>query len=161
MLKFFILLISSLLFFNACSIKNPLSKKSKITYIDCPKTLILAPGSKISNDQFTMTLNKNYSTSCYLPEPESDEVVFEYNYSIETTFNNPSAETEKFEFIIFITNKTEDTKVHEETFIKVIEINLPEDKTPEPFTQISNFSDKIFLNQKLYENGVKNFLAIN
>lgn len=161
MLKFFILLISSLLFFNACSIKNPLSKKSKITYIDCPKTLILAPGSKISNDQFTMTLNKNYSTSCYLPEPESNEVVFEYNYSIETTFNNPSAETEKFEFIIFITNKTEDTKVHEETFIKVIEINLPEDKTPEPFTQISNFSDKIFLNQKLYENGVKTFLAIN
>ena len=161
MLKFFILLISSLLFFNACSIKNPLSKKSKITYIDCPKTLILAPGSKISNDQFTMTLNKNYSTSCYLPEPESNEVVFEYNYSIETTFNNPSAETEKLEFIIFITNKTEDTKVHEETFIKDIEINLPEDKTPEPFTQISNFSDKIFLNQKLYENGVKTFLAIN
>ena len=161
MLKFFILLISSLLFFNACSIKNPLSKKSKITYIDCPKTLILAPGSKISNDQFTMTLNKNYSTICYLPEPESNEVVFEYNYSIETTFNNPSAETEKFEFIIFITNKTEDTKVHEETFIKDIEINLPEDKTPEPFTQISNFSDKVFLNQKLYENGVKTFLAIN
>ena len=161
MLKFFILLISSLLFFNACSIKNPLSKKSKITYIDCPKTLILAPGSKISNDQFTVTLNKNYSTSCYLPEPESNEVVFEYNYSIETTFNNPSAETEKFEFIIFITNKTEDTKVHEETFIKDIEINLPEDKTTEPFTQISNFSDKIFLNQKLYENGVKTFLAIN
>jgi len=161
MLKFFILLISSLLFFNACSIKNPLSKKSKITYIDCPKTLILAPGSKISNDQFTMTLNKNYSTSCYLPEPESNEVVFEYNYSIQTTFNNPSVETEKFEFIIFITNKTEDTKVHEETFIKDIEINLPEDKTPEPFTQISNFSDKIFLNQKLYENGVKTFLAIN
>ena len=161
MLKFFILLISSLLFFNACSIKNPLSKKSKITYIDCPKTLILAPGSKISNDQFTMILNKNYSTSCYLPEPESNEVVFEYNYSIETTFNNPSVETEKFEFIIFITNKTEDTKVHEETFIKDIEINLPEDKAPEPFTQISNFSDKIFLNQKLYENGVKTFLAIN
>ena len=161
MLKFFILLISSLLFFNACSIKNPLSKKSKITYIDCPKTLILAPGSKISNDQFTMTLNNNYSTSCYIPEPESNEVVFEYNYSIETTFNNPSAETEKFEFIIFITNKTEDTKVHEETFIKDIEINLPKDKTPEPFTQISNFSDKIFLNQKFYENGVKTFLAIN
>ena len=66
MLKFFILLISSLLFFNACSIKNPLSKKSKITYIDCPKTLILAPGSKISNDQITMKLNKNYSMNCYL-----------------------------------------------------------------------------------------------
>ena len=69
--------------------------------------------------------------------------------------------SDNFEFIIFITNKTEDTKVHEETFIKDIEINLPEDKTPEPFTQISNFSDKIFLNQKLYENGVKTFLAIN
>ena len=118
MLKFFILLISSLLFFNACSIKNPLSKKSKITYIDCPKTLILAPGSKISNDQITMTLNKNYSMNCYLPEPESSKVVFEYNYTIETTFNNPSSEIEKVEFIVFVTNKTEDLKVHEETFNK-------------------------------------------
>ena len=161
MLKFFILLISSILFFNACSIKNPLSKKSKITYIDCPKTLILAPGSKISNDQFSMKLNKNYSISCYLPEPESKEVVFEYNYSIETTYTNPSLKIENIEFIIFITNKNEDLKVHEKTFIKDIEVNLSDDETSEPFTQITNLSDKIFLDQKLYENGVKTFLAIN
>ena len=161
MLKFFILLISSILFFSACSIKNPLSKKSKITYIDCPKTLILAPGSMISNDQFSMTLNKNYSISCYLPEPESKEVVFEYNYSIETIYKTPSLKLENIEFIVFITNKNEDLKVHEKTFIKDIEVNLPEDETTEPFTQITNLSDKIFLDQKLYENGVKTFLAIN
>ena len=161
MLKFFILLISSILFFNACSIKNPLIKKSKITYIDCPKTLILAPGSKISNDQFSMILNKNYSISCYLPEPESKEVVFEYNYSIETTYKAPPLKIENIEFIVFITNKNEDLKVHEKTFIKDIEVNLPEDEISEPFTQITNLSDKIFLDQKLYENGVKTFLAIN
>ena len=161
MLKFFILLISSLLFFNACSIKNPLSKKSKITYIDCPKTLILAPGSKISNDQFTMTLNKNYSINCYLPEPESNEVVFEYNYSIETIYKSPSQKIENIEFIVFITNKKEDLKVHEDTFIKDIGINLPENEISEAFTQITNFSDKIILNKKLYDGGVKTFLAIN
>ena len=161
MLKFFILLISSIFFFNACSIKNPLSKKSKITYIDCPKTLILAPGSKISNNQITMTLNKNYSMNCYLPEPESSKVVFEYNYTIETTFNNPSSEIEKVEFIVFVTNKTEDLKVHEETHIKDIEINLSGEDLTKIYTQISNFSDKITLDKKIYEDGVKAFLAIN
>jgi len=161
MLKFFILLISSLLFFNACSIKNPLSKKSKITYIDCPKTLILAPGSKISNDQITMKLNKNYSMNCYLPEPESSKVVFEYNYTIETTFNNPSSEIEKVEFIVFVTNKTEDLKVHEETHMKDIEINLSGEDLTKIYTQISNFSDIITLDKKIYEDGVKAFLAIN
>ena len=161
MLKSFILLISSLLFFNACSIKNPLSKKSKITYIDCPKTLILAPGSKISNDQITMKLNKNYSMNCYLPEPESSKVVFEYNYTIETTFNNPSSEIEKVEFIVFVTNKTEDLKVHEETHIKDIEIDLSGEDLTKIYTQISNFSDKITLDKKIYEDGVKAFLAIN
>ena len=49
----------------------------------------------------------------------------------------------------------------QKTFIKDIEVNLPEDETTEPFTQITNLSDKIFLDQKLYENGVKTFLAIN
>jgi hypothetical protein len=161
MLKFFISLISSLLFFNACSIKNPLSKKSKITYIDCPKTLILAPGSKISNDQITMKLNKNYSMNCYLPEPESSKVVFEYNYTIETTFNNPSSEIEKVEFIVFVTNKTEVLKVHEETHMKDIEINLSGEDLTKIYTQISNFSDIITLDKKIYEDGVKAFLAIN
>ena len=161
MLKFFILLISSLLFFNACSIKNPLSKKSKITYIDCPKTLILAPGSKISYDQITMILNKNYSMNCYLPEPESSKVVFEYNYSIETIFNNPSSEIEKVEFIVFVTNKSEDLKVHEETFNKDIQLDISKDEMPESYSQITNFSDNIILDQNLYENGVKTFIAIN
>jgi len=161
MLKLFILIMSSFLFFNACSIKNPLNNKSKYSYIDCPQTLILSPGSKISNDQITMTLNKNYSMNCYLPEPESSQVVFEYNYTIETTFNNPSSEIEKVEFIVFVTNKTEDLKVHEETHIKDIEINLSGEDLTKIYTQISNFSDKITLDKKIYEDGVKAFLAIN
>tara|TARA_B100000927_G_scaffold288547_1_gene283344 strand:- start:1419 stop:1745 length:327 start_codon:yes stop_codon:yes gene_type:complete len=108
-----------------------------------------------------MTLNKNYSMNCYLPEPESSKVVFEYNYTIETTFNNPSSEIEKVEFIVFVTNKTEDLKVHEETHTKDIEINLSEEDLTKIYTQISNFSDKITLDKKIYEDGVKAFLAIN
>ena len=87
--------------------------------------------------------------------------MFEYNYSIETTYKTPSLKIENIEFIVFITNKNEDLKVHEKTFIKDIEVNLLEDETTKSFTQITNLSDKIFLDQKLYENGVKTFLAIN
>ena len=153
--------MSSFLFFNACSIKNPLNNKSKYSYIDCPQTLILAPASKISNDQVTMTLNKGYSVNCYLPEPDSTEVVIEYNYSIETLYKIPNSKTEKIEFIVFITNKKEDIKIYEESFFKDIAINISEDEMPELFKEVSNFNDKIIIAKNLYENGIKSFIAIN
>lgn len=153
--------MSSFLFFNACSIKNPLNNKSKYSFIDCPQTLILAPASKISNDQVTMTLNKGYSVNCYLPEPESTEVVIEYNYSIETLYKIPNSKTEKIEFIVFITNKKEDIKIYEESFFKDIAINISEDEMPELYKEVSNFNDKIIIAKNLYENGIKSFIAIN
>ncbi len=153
--------MSSFLFFNACSIKNPLNNKSKFSYIDCPQTLILAPASKISNDQVTMTLNKGYSVNCYLPEPDSTEVVIEYNYSIETLYKIPNSKTEKIEFIVFITNKKEDIKIYEESFFKDIAINISEDEMPELYKEVSNFNDKIIIAKNLYENGIKSFIAIN
>ena len=161
MLKLFLLSISSFLFLNACSIKNPLSNKSKVIYVDCPKTLILAPASKISNDQVTITLNKDYSVNCYLPEPDATEVVFEYNYTVETLYKIPSSKKENFEFIVFVTNKKEDLKIYEETFIKVIETNLPVDEVTESYTQISSFADKLKLDKKTFEDGIKAFIAIN
>jgi hypothetical protein len=153
--------MSSFLFFNACSIKNPLNNKSKYSFIDCPQTLILAPASKISNDQVTMTLNKGYSVNCYLPEPDSTEVVIEYNYSIETLYKIPNSKTEKIEFIVFITNKKEDIKIYEESFFKDIAINISEDEMPELYKEVSNFNDKIIIAKNLYENGIKSFIAIN
>lgn len=153
--------MSSFLFFNACSIKNPLNNKSKYSFIDCPQTLILAPASKISNDQVTMTLNKGYSVNCYLPEPDSTEVVIEYNYSIETLYKIPNSKTEKIEFIVFITNKKEDIKIYEESFFKDIAINISEDEMPELYKEVSNFNDKITIAKNLYENGIKSFIAIN
>ena len=161
MLKLFLLAICSFLFLNACSIKNPLSDKSKVIYVDCPKTLILAPASKISNDQVTMTLNKAYSVNCYLPEPESTDVVLEYNYSIETLYKIPNSKIEKIEFIVFITNKKEDLKIYEETFVKDIDINFPVDEITESYTQISSFVDKLKLDKKTFEDGIKAFIAIN
>ena len=161
MLKLFLLSISSFLFLNACSIKNPLSNKSKFIYVDCPKTLILAPASKISNDQVTITLNKDYSMNCYLPEPDATEVVFEYNYTVETLYKIPSSKKENFEFIVFVTNKKEDLKIYEETFIKVIETNLPVDEVTESYTQISSFADKLKLDKKTFQDGIKAFIAIN
>ena len=161
MLKLFILIMSSFLFFNACSIKNPLNNKSKYSFIDCPQTLILAPASKISNDQVTMTLNKGYSVNCYLPEPDSTEVVIEYNYSIETLYKIPNSKTEKIEFIVFITNKKEDIKIYEESFFKDIATNISEDEMPELYKEVSNFNDKIIIAKNLYENGIKSFIAIN
>jgi len=161
MLKLIILIISSFLFFNACSIKNPLNNKSKFSYIDCPQTLILAPASKISNDQVTMRLKKDYFVSCYLPKSDSTEVVIEYNYSIETLYKIPNSKTEKIEFIVFITNKKEDIKIYEESFFKDIAINISEDEMPELYKEVSNFNDKITIAKNLYENGIKSFIAIN
>lgn len=161
MLKLFILIMSSFLFFNACSIKNPLNNKSKFSYIDCPQTLILAPASKISNDQVSMRLKKDYFVNCYLPKLDSAEVVIEYNYSIETLYKIPNSKTEKIEFIVFITNKKEDIKIYEESFFKDIAINISEDEMPELYKEVSNFNDKIIIAKNLYENGIKSFIAIN
>ena len=161
MLKLFLLSISSFLFLNACSIKNPLSNKSKFIYVDCPKTLILAPASKISNDQVTITLNKDYSMNCYLPEPDATDVVFEYNYTVETLYKIPSSKKENFEFIVFVTNKKEDLKIYQESFFKDVEINIADDEIPELYREESNFNDKIIIANDLYKNGVKSFLAIN
>ena len=161
MLKLFILIMSSFLFFNACSIKNPLNNKSKFSYIDCPQTLILAPASKISNDQVSMRLKKDYFVNCYLPKLDSAEVVIEYNYSIETLYKIPNPKIEKIEFIVFITNKEEDIKVYEESFFKDVSINIFEDEMPESFREVSNFRDQIIISKNLYESGIKSFLAIN
>jgi len=99
--------------------------------------------------------------NCYLPEPDSTEVVIEYNYSIETLYKIPNSKTEKIEFIVFITNKKEDIKIYEESFFKDIAINISEDEMPELFKEVSNFNDKIIIAKNLYENGIKSFIAIN
>ena len=46
-------------------------------------------------------------------------------------------------------SKKEIVKVVEKTFKKDIEVNLLEDETTKSFTQITNLSDKIFLDQKI------------
>ena len=88
-------------------------------------------------------------------------MIIEYNYSIETLYKIPNSKTQKIEFIVFITNKKEDIKIYEENFIKVIETNLPVDEMTESYTQISSFVDKLKLDKKTFEDGIKAFIAIN
>ena len=52
-------------------------------------------------------------------------------------------------------------KIYEENFIKVIETNLPVDEMTESYTQISSFVDKLKLDKKTFEDGIKAFIAIN
>ena len=161
MLKFFILLISSILFFNACSIKNPLSKKSKFTYIDCPKTLILAPASKIHKNNTTIILDKNYSINCYFFENDSNEVILEFNYSLELLATNLNQQIIDVEFLVFVTNKEEDQKIHNQTFDMKINLDLHDSEIEDTDKLINNYTNEIRLNKKIYDEGVKLFIGIN
>jgi hypothetical protein len=161
MLKFFILLISSLLLFNACSIKNPLSKKSKITYIDCPKTLILAPASKINKNNTTITLNKNYSINCYFFKNDSNEVILEFNYSLELLATKLNQQSIDVEFLVFVTNKEEDQKIHNQKFNIKINTDFNESEKEDVDKLMTNYTNEIKFNKKFYEEGVKLFIGIN
>ena len=64
MYKSFISTILSLFILSSCSLKNPLSKKDNLTYLDCPKSLILAPGKSLSSENINISLSRDYSISC-------------------------------------------------------------------------------------------------
>ena len=80
MYKSFILAILLFSILSSCSLKNPLSKKVDLTYLDCPKSLILAPGKSLSLENINISLSKNYSINCYFTEDNIDEVIFDFNY---------------------------------------------------------------------------------
>ena len=159
--KYLLFIIFSLFFTNSCSLNNPLSKKSQINYVDCPKSLILAPASKIYKNNTTIILDKNYSINCYFFKNNSNEVILEFNYSLRLLATNLNQQSTDMEFLVFVTNKEEDQKIYNQNFnIKINEeFQGPEN---EEFDEIiTNYTNEIRLNKEIYEAGVKLFIGIN
>lgn len=160
MQKSLILVILSVFLFTSCGFKNPLSKMSNVTYIDCPKTLILAPASKIIDDQITLNLNKNYSMTCYSSNLNSSDVFFDFDYVIDSSYNDVTNLSRNFNFIVFITNKSESEKIYEETFIKNIEIKENSDEILINDVIKYPFSDQLTIDKSIYDKGIKIFIGI-
>tara|TARA_B100000674_G_C37802304_1_gene897062 strand:+ start:43 stop:519 length:477 start_codon:yes stop_codon:yes gene_type:complete len=158
MLKSIILPILSLLIVSSCNVKNPLSKKNQISYLECPKSLILAPGSNIVIENTNLSLNKDYNLSCYFYENESDQVVFDLNYNIELNGQEQKEKTYIFEFWLFVTDKKESSKLTEYKLDKKIITSFNKDNS---FKKTFGFEDQLKLDRNIYDNGVKIFLSLN
>jgi len=161
MQKSLILVILSVFLFTSCGFKNPLSKTSNVAYIDCPKTLILAPASKIYKNDTTIILDKNYSINCYFFKNNANEVILEFNYSLELLANKLNQQSIDVDFLVFVTNKEEDQKIYNQNFDIKINLELNASEKEEEGKFISNYTNEIRLNKEIYETGVKLFIGIN
>ena len=147
-------------FINSCSFKNPLSKNSQVVYVDCPKTLILAPASKIIEEGASLNLNKNYTMTCYSPNLDSTDVFFDFNYLIELSHNDDANLYRDFDFIVFITNKSENEKIYEQSFIQNIEIEKSSDEKLKKYESTHSFSNQLIIDKSTYTKGIKVFIGI-
>lgn len=153
--------ISAILFFSilsSCSFKNPLSKKVDLTYLDCPKSLILAPGKSLSLENINISLSKDYSVNCYFTEDNIDEVIFDFNYELNIDVNNTEFKKINADFWIFVTNKEESEKILESSFTKSLDLS----QAIQENNQLSlSFKDSVKLKRYEYDQGIKIFLSLN
>ena len=158
MYKSFILAILLFSILSSCSLKNPLSKKVDLTYLDCPKSLILAPGKSLSLENINISLSKDYSINCYFTEDNIDEVIFDFNYQLNIDVKNTELQKINAEFWIFVTNKEESEKILESSFTKSLDVS----QAIQENNQLSlSFKDSVKLKRYEYDQGIKIFLSLN
>ena len=158
MYKSFILAILLFSILSSCSLKNPLSKKVDLTYLDCPKSLILAPGKSLSLENINISLSKDYSINCYFTEDNIDEVIFDFNYELNIDVNNTELKKTNTDFWIFVTNKEESEKILESSFTKSLDLL----EAIQENNQLSlSFKDSVKLKRYEYDQGIKIFLSLN
>ena len=158
MYKSFILAILLFSILSSCSLKNPLSKKVDLTYLDCPKSLILAPGKSLSLENINISLSKDYSINCYFTEDNIDEVIFDFNYQLNIDVKNTKLKKTNADFWIFVTNKEESEKILESSFTKSLDLS----QAIQENNQISlSFKDSVKLKRYEYDQGMKFFLSLN
>jgi len=141
----------------SCSDKKLFSKKNEIFYLDCPKSLILAPGSKLNINNSIISLSNDYNISCYYVENQPSQAVFEIDYNIKLEKVDLDEKIHVFDFWFFITNKEETSKLYEFKFEKSIQFNLIDDD----INSLYAYQDKIIINRNVYEEGSKIFLSLN
>ena len=141
----------------SCSDKKLFSKKNEIFYLDCPKSLILAPGSKLNIYNSIISLSNDYKISCYYIENQPTQAVFEIDYDIKLEKVVLDEKIHVFDLWFFITNKEETLKLYEFKFEKSIQFNLIDDD----INSLYAYQDKIIIDRKIYEEGLKIFLSLN
>ena len=158
MFKLLISAILSFFIFSSCSFKNSLSKKDYLTYLDCPKSLILEPGKSISFENINISLSKDYSINCYFTESYKDDVIFDFNYQLEFDAFSPELKDTDVDFWIFVTNKEETKIILERKFTKFLDFT----QAVQGDNQISLlFNDTLKLKRYEYDKGVKIFISLD
>ena len=158
MYKSFILAILLFSILSSCSLKNPLSKKVDLTYLDCPKSLILAPGKSLSLENINISLSKDYSINCYFTEDNIDEVIFDFNYQLNIDVKNTELKKTNSDFWIFVTNKEESEKILESSFTKSLDLSQAIQENNQLYL---SFKDSVKLKRYEYDQGIKIFLSLN
>ena len=142
-------------FLVSCSISNPLKKELKVINKDCPQSLVLYEARSLNLGNANIELKNDYNLSCYLVVDES-KVEISTNYKINVFMSEEENKTYVVDFIIFVTNLSEDTTIAEFNYPKDLKIDR------EGYTwQNFDLNEKIQIDLDTYDKGIKIFYAIN
>jgi len=158
MYKSFILAILSLSILTSCSFNNPLSKKANLVYLECPKSLILAPGKSLTKENINISLSKDYSVDCYFNENSLNDVIFDFNYQLNVNANDKKSILTSVDLWIFLTDKKEAKKISENSFKKSLEKT---ENTEKGKNTSLTFKDSVKIKRSDYDQGIKIFLSLN
>ena len=140
----------------ACSIPNTLKKKEvKVTYKECPQSLILYKARSIDLGNTNIELQNDYNLSCYLFVDE-DSVEISTDYKLNIYLYDEDKNTYEVELIVFVTNLDEDYKIAEFKYQKEIKPDIEINKI-----NSIDLNDKFQIDLDTYNQGIKIFYAIN
>ena len=140
----------------ACSIPNTLKKKEvKVTYKECPQSLILYKAKSVDFGNTNIELQNDYNLSCYLFVDE-DSVEISTDYKLNIYLSDEDKNTYEVELIVFVTNLDEDYKIAEFKYQKEIKLDIEINKI-----NSIDLNDKFQIDLDTYNQGIKIFYAIN
>ena len=140
----------------ACSIPNTLKKKEvKVTYKECPQSLILYKAKSVDFGNTNIELQNDYNLSCYLFVDE-DSVEILTDYKLNIYLSDEDKNTYAVELIVFVTNLDEDYKIAEFKYQKEIKPDIEINKI-----NSIDLNDKFQIDLDTYNQGIKIFYAIN
>ena len=139
----------------ACSIPNPIKKEVKVTYKECPKSLILYKARSIDFGNTNIELKNDYNLSCYLFVDE-DSIEISTDYKLNINLSDEDKNTYEVELIVFVTNLDEDYKIAEFKYQKEIKPDIEINKINSIY-----LNDKFQIDLDTYNQGIKILYAIN
>ncbi len=142
-------------FLLSCSISNPLKTNSKISSKDCPRSLILYESRSLELGNAKLELPTDYLLNCYLIE-DKGVVEISIDYSLNVLLKEEEENEYLSNFIVFVTDESKQITIDEFKFLKELKIENNERK----FFAFK-FNDKIQIDLKTYNSGVRLFFAIN